>query len=718
LKNEDFESEVFLEAFSNQKNLNIVLYGTGRLTALLLKHPSVKEYHIIGLSDREPEKFHDPVYGLPVMGRKEAEEKADIIVINTIPLYWPSIYARIRDWKVPIYYRDGTRADDDGLGQQEDPYYQKSKEDLLKTAIKYDVVSFDLFDTLVMRKLADPVDVFHIVQKMWCSGHSLPIDFAMQRQRAEKNLICPTLEQIYEEMQRETGWDTTDLAELKNLEIEVEIFFLTPRNDIVEIYHELKRNPGLEIYIISDTYFPSEILANMLERKGILIDREKMLLSCEEGMDKQSGGLWDYYSRELLGGTKRGLHIGDNSIADDVAARRNAGVDCYRIRSGSEMLFHSCARKCLEWVKDINSSISFGILMDKLCNSPFAFNEHLGTIVFQEEKDAGFVLLGALVSGFMEWLIRQAEKDGITELVFLSRDGFLLKPVYDWYCSKSEGTPPRSKYLESSRQIVELSAIRDKSDIYEREDQSVNYFGSCADYLKSRYGLKNVDLTALEYVAYETLSVPDEKKVFQPFEKDILKMAEINREQYIAYCQSVGIHRRSAIVDLGVYGTIQYHLSKLLNEDLKGYYVICSQDFLHQYNNDMSGYVIDPNTKAVGLSIMYFLESIFTAPVGMLMYMDEEGEKQYSDQGANQRFFDIRYEYQAGIEEYISEILKTENFIGDQVGIIPDYAVNILNVFLNGGFEPSDRMKKSVTFRDEFRGIHEVCIFDGGKNNE
>lgn len=718
MKNEDFESEVFLEAFSNQKDLNIVLYGTGRLTALLLKHPSAKEYHIIGLSDREPEKFHDLVYGLPVMGQKEVEEKADIIVINTIPLYWTPIYTRIRNWKIPIYYRDGTRANDDRLDQQEDLYYRKSKDDLLKTAIKYDVVSFDVFDTLVMRRLANPTDVFSIVQKIWCSKRGVNIDFVLWREKAEKNLVCPALDQIYEEMQIVTGWDKTWLTELKNLEIEVEIFFLSPRNDIVEIYQELKRNSCIEIYIISDTYFPREILADILEKKGILIDRKQMLLSCEYGMDKQSGGLWNLYSRQILGNTKRGLHIGDNSIADDVAARRSAGVDCYRIRSGTEMIFHSYARKNLEYVKDINSSIAFGIMMNELCNSPFGFNKHRGTIVFQQEKSVGFVLLGPLILGFIEWLICQAKKDGITEFVFLSRDGFLLKSIYDWYCSKSEGEKPCSKYLESSRQIVELSAIKDKNDLYERKDQSINYFGSCADYLRSRYALENEDLTALEDVEYATLSIDDEKKIFQPFEKDILKMVEINREQYTEYCKSIGIDHHSAIVDLGVYGTIQYHLSKQLKEDLKGYYVICSQDFLHQYNNDMSGFVADPGTKAVGLSIMYFLESIFTAPVGMLMYIDEYGKKHYSDKGTNQFYFDIRYEYEAGIEEYISEVLKTENFIGAQVGIIPDYAVNILNVFLNGGFEPSERMKKSVTFRDEFRGINEVSIFDGGKNNE
>lgn len=715
MKSEDFESEIFLEAFSDYKDQNIVLYGTGRLTALLLKHPSAKEYHIVGLCDREPERFHDLVYGLPVLGQKEAEEKADLIVINTIPLYWSPIYARICDWKLPIYYRDGTRANDDKADLQEDTYFRKSKDDLLKTAIEYDVVSFDIFDTLVMRRLADPTDVFDIVQGMWCSRHDRSIDFALQREKAEKSLVCPTLEQIYEEIQIATGWNRDRLEELKSLELEVENFFLSPRNDMVEIYQELKEKSHAEIYLISDTYFTGEILADMLEKNGILVDRGHMLLSCEQGMDKQSGGLWDLYARQILHGTKRGLHIGDNGIADDVAARRNGGVECYRIRSCTEMIFHSSGRKILEYVKDVNSSIACGILMNALCNSPFGFNRNRGAIRFPQEKSVGFVLLGPLVLGFIEWLLVQAQKDGITEFVFLSRDGFLLKSIYDWYCSRLEEETPQSKYLESSRQIVELSAIKDKKDIYEREDRSINYFGSCADYLRSRYAMENADLTALEDVEYEALSVEDEKRIFRSFEKDILNMAEINRRQYLKYCQSIGIHRRCAIVDLGVYGTIQYYLSRLLEEKLKGYYVICSQDFLHQYDNDMSGYVADPDTKAVGLSVMYFLESIFTAPVGMLMYMDARGEKHYSGRGINQCRFDVRYEYEAGIEEYMGEVLKTERFMGAWVGLTPDYAVHLLEIFLSGGFEPSERMKSSVAFRDEFRGIKEVSVFGGGK---
>lgn len=42
-------------------------------------------------------------------------------------------------------------------------YYKKSKEELKKELQQYDAISFDVFDTLIMRRILNPEDIFEMV---------------------------------------------------------------------------------------------------------------------------------------------------------------------------------------------------------------------------------------------------------------------------------------------------------------------------------------------------------------------------------------------------------------------------------------------------------------------------------------------------------------------------------------------------------------------------
>ena len=73
------------------------------------------------------------------------------------------------------------------------------KKELLQRIEESQVISFDIFDTLIMRKTLYPEDVFDIVQEKAEQQEIAIKDFKLLRQRAdtENPYILPDIYQIY-----------------------------------------------------------------------------------------------------------------------------------------------------------------------------------------------------------------------------------------------------------------------------------------------------------------------------------------------------------------------------------------------------------------------------------------------------------------------------------------------------------------------------------------
>lgn len=65
--------------------------------------------------------------------------------------------------------------------------------------------------------------------------------------------------------------------------------------------------------------------------------------------------------------------------------------------------------------------------------------------------------MGPFVTGFMLWLGRQAKRDNISHLYFLSREGWLLKQIYD-VLHKDDVNAVPSTYLYASRRATRVAS--------------------------------------------------------------------------------------------------------------------------------------------------------------------------------------------------------------------------------------------------------------------
>jgi predicted HAD superfamily hydrolase len=194
------------------------------------------------------------------------------------------------------------------------------------------VVSFDVFDTLVVRKCGNPHNVLNIVENQYskCQNNESIRDFKILRMAAEKELRANKngeevrLDEIYETLEKRLGTQTAN--KLKVLEINTELSVCYPNKEVVDLYHYLI-NRGNRVFIISDMYMPKEVIQKILGNCGI-IGYEKLYVSSENGMTKRSGKLFNFVLNENEIDRNKIIHIGDHPIADYYIPKK-MGVEAF-----------------------------------------------------------------------------------------------------------------------------------------------------------------------------------------------------------------------------------------------------------------------------------------------------------------------------------------------------------------------------------------------------
>ena len=207
-----------------------------------------------------------------------------------------------------------------------------TREALVNAIEAHDIISFDIFDTLVMRKVYINKDVFRImaqkIDPVW------GIDFFTARTEAEFTLsreTYPYIEEIYADVVRRCPCLKGQEEKLIAQELELERSLIIPRHDMVEIF-DLAKQMGKTVNIVSDMYFRQDTIRSILEGVGIT-GYDKLLVSSEYNSSKPQH-LFDKYLAELPEGSC--LHIGD-SLACDILPARKLGIDTFRLKMSTEI---------------------------------------------------------------------------------------------------------------------------------------------------------------------------------------------------------------------------------------------------------------------------------------------------------------------------------------------------------------------------------------------
>ena len=121
--------------------------------------------------------------------------------------------------------------------------------------------------------------------------------------------------------------------------------------------------------------------------------------------------------------------------------------------------------KSHEYSKDIDFEITLGLVVRKNF-APIHYNSFdPDSFVPVSPYNWGYSLVGPLLVSFSQWLLQKSYDDVVDNLFFLSREGKIIKQVFDIWI-EGEKNPPTSNYLVVSRRAAGVAAISNLDDIF------------------------------------------------------------------------------------------------------------------------------------------------------------------------------------------------------------------------------------------------------------
>lgn len=575
-------------------------------------------------------------------------------------------------------------------------YSSRTKDSVINELLNFDIVSFDIFDTLVTRFVYSPDDVFTLVQEKINKENTTKIDnFLKKRKLSEENVRkrkkysgdC-SIDEIYDEFASVAKIGKEESERIKDLEFKTELQLIIPRYDVLDMYKKLIRE-GKEIILVSDTYLTKSQMEKILNRCGYY-GYSDLFVSSAVGLRKDDGTMYDFIYKKYK--KKRIIHVGDNE-SSDIHRLVKAGRACSYLAKGGRLLEASNYNLNLKNTLNVNDSVMLGLVTNKsMFNSPFALNNYTRTGVIKDLFSYGYSILGPIFLYFFVWLTKNIDENEI--LLFSAREAFYLQKYFNIFRSKLSDQKLQSVkdfYFITSRRSLSVPNIHKFSDVKKILSTQYNY-GTLLELFYYRFGI---------IIAEEDdgiVSLPkDEKtviKLAKKYYEEILDVAQNERLSYLKYIKSLIPNlddKKISIVDLGYSGTCQYELSKLLNKKINGYYFCVSKnqkplslgcDVYSCFNHGAS-------SKKLELNILYkyslILESFLKAPIGQFVKFRMEGdtikpeflpltEKDYKNAEKLDNIFE-------GVLSFMND---TINILGDDVfkmDITKDYVLRIFECF-------------------------------------
>ena len=583
-------------------------------------------------------------------------------------------------------------------------YFKSTKETAQIYLMQFDLISFDIFDTLITRRVFSPDDIFRVIEKRSKAKYGINIDFVSVRKRAEslawnkKGSFC-SINDIYEEFKNVCSLSQGIILKLQEMEIETEIELCIPREDMLHIFNYLKGH-NKKIILISDMYLTSETIVKMLEKCGY-VGYDELWISCEKGARKDDGSLWNMFFNKY--GGYNTIHVGDNARSD-IQIVGDQGRHTFYIMSPITSFKLSNLWECLRQYMNtsVENAVTLGLLInEKLFNSPFCQGKNGNPSIIDSET-VGYVAFAPLFVNFIKWVDDNTKEK--SKLLFLSREGYLLKKIYDEYCMILGKPNDRSEYFLASRRAVSVAAIKTEEDIKEILGQY--YRGPLSNLLKARLGIDLCD--GLEEIRVSMGEDLDKVyDIIKNYLGSIFDRAKLERANYLKYINNICNDLQDiAVIDVGYAGTIQYFLMKLLQQNVDGYYLLTQIETkperiggkcyalypLKDCNNETAKKIFNQQL---------FIEAALQAPFGQLINFESVSggvfPKYKDDSAVNEKILAL----QKGIIDYEKTFLNIVKSFGEEIVLDAKFSTEIFDFILSNQWFPKE-LSREFTVQDDY----------------
>ena len=446
--------------------------------------------------------------------------------------------------------------------------------------------SFDIFDTLISRKVLDPVGIFYIVKEKLAKRTDGFSDYFIKnypaiRKNSESNVReyynrskaerdddrCEIqFEYIFKRMQVLYHLTDEQVEVLKQLELEVEYDNSIPIKERIEYLKKLVAD-GQEVILVSDMDLSKEFITKLLEKADPVLAQIPLYLSSEIGYQKSAKNLYveiyKHYAPDYRFG--KWIHYGDNKHSD-FNMPKSLNIKAELVEKPT---FNEYEKELIDTLQTsdaylIAANMARFRTLNDTAKAEFARN-----------------YVSLLFVPYVYWAVHDAIDSGDEIIYFISRDGHHLKRIADAII-EAEGLSIETKYIYASRRTWRIPSFIDHIDV----GFWGQGYGNLAKVSSFPKLLKALDMEESEFreifpeminlnedTDFSEINIGKLTEVFstsEKYEKFLLAKAAEERKSVCAYhAQEMDVNKKFSIVEYWGRGYTQENFTRLWHE-IKG----------------------------------------------------------------------------------------------------------------------------------------------------
>lgn len=475
----------------------------------------------------------------------------------------------------------------------------------------FDVISFDVFDTLLVRRCLEPSDVFTAIER-----ESRRKGYAKARIKAERRANrCVSSGSMHGETSLDEIYSfIPQFKDFKDAELRYEESCICANSEVVGLWTKAGEL-GKRRVIVSDMYLPRQFIERLLNANGVT-GWDGIYVSSEYKARKKTGRLYQIMMTDQCIEPTQVLHIGDNAISD-VSSANAVGIAAFQYeRVGDRFLRENPFTSRYLRHGGFSRRLIIGALAvewHRYCQANYSSGYW---------ERIGFLYGGVLGYAYASFVAGEARRRGITRLLLVYRDGYNLEPIFNKLYPDLKTTliyAPRKTCFYATKDFT------DKPHMIEARRKMVwRELGMSGD--------------EQEFLKTGTLSTDNEAK----FESASQKA----RTGYSLYLKNLGVDNPAevALVDMTTSALSATKLiENTLGKTITSFYLLAYKPGLKKLPLS-----VVPMFHAHGSSIIFTLmsEFLFTAPTPSVVGV-ENGQPIYDDASG---FFD---KFKSGVCEVV-----------------------------------------------------------------
>ncbi len=502
---------------------------------------------------------------------------------------------------------------------------------------EHKVVSFDVWDTLIMRR-CHPEEVklasarhllfgFH----RWIRPQLRSVQALYRARLAAEARVSFGDDREYRFSEAAVAWVEDALVPTASAEVATRAAESLVANELAAEIRVTYRNPAMDpvlpalagrtLVFASDFYLPANAIQRLLTANGVEANFARSWVSCEQGESKRSGRMFARILDEMGVDGLDLVHIGDNAAADVDAA----------IRAGVRAVHHEVERQ-----PELDVAVA-----DRIAGDDEAYEAHVGAVLDAVEAGLGddadrLTVLGVrfapVAIGLALRIVEEAIAREADTIACFTREGVLLERLIRAIADADPyGLPvPPTELIEVSRRATFAASLADFEPAELMRLWSM-YSTQSPRGLVASLGLDEEPARTV----FDRHGLDFDEPVRHPWEDagvraaiadpELRLVVDANRaeqrELLNRYLDDRGLADGNLlVVDLGWRGTIQDNLAQATDRAMTGVYLGLYR-FLNDQptNGDKVGWLFDHNDDEADtwtIDEVAPLEMVFNAPGG------------------------------------------------------------------------------------------------------